>query len=158
MGKIVAREDLANLHNSLKQQGKTIVSTNGCFDILHVGHVRALQQSKALGDILVVGINSDNSVKRLNKGPERPIIHEGERAELIASLGCVDYVTIFDEDTPVEFLQELKPDLHAKGSDYSPEQLAETPVVEKHGGKVKILELVPGHSTSSIVQRIKELG
>lgn len=153
MGEIAKREQLEELSRKLKENGKKIVSTNGCFDILHVGHVRILQEARALGDILVVGLNCDESVKRL-KGPTRPINKEADRAEVLAALGCVDYVTLFPEDTPVEFLKLLKPDIHVKGADYSPEQLPETAVVESYGGKMQILKLVPGHSTTGLVSKI----
>lgn len=154
MGQVVSRQGLEQLVDSLRAQGKSIVTTNGCFDLLHVGHVRILKAAKELGDALVVGINSDRSVQKL-KGPERPITSEGDRAEILASLNCVDFVTVFDEDTPVEFLKLVRPDIHVKGSDYKPGDLAETPVVESFGGRVKILELVPDRSTSSIVDRIR---
>lgn len=152
---VVDRSKLDTLSRRLKAQGKIIVTTNGCFDLLHVGHVRILKAAKSLGDILIVGINSDDSVRQL-KGPARPITEENDRAEILMSLSCVDYVTIFSEDTPVEFLREVKPDIHVKGSDYSPDTLAETPVVENNGGKIVILELVPERSTSSIVSRIQD--
>jgi len=152
--RILSRNDLSERMHELRQSGKKIVTTNGCFDILHVGHVRILEQARSLGDILVIGINSDASVKRL-KGPSRPIISENERAELLASLRCVDYVSIFDEDTPVEFLKVVQPQVHVKGSDYTPDALAETPIVESFGGKVEILKLVPGLSTTSILEKIQ---
>lgn len=153
---LLSRDKLASMRDQIEGSGDAkIVTTNGCFDILHVGHVRILKQSKELGDILLVGINSDDSVKRLDKGPERPINKAEDRAELLLSLECVDYVTIFDEDTPVEFLKAVKPDIHVKGSDYKPEDLAETPVVEAGGGRVHILSLVPGHSTTNLVNKIK---
>ncbi|MGD9683054.1 MAG: D-glycero-beta-D-manno-heptose 1-phosphate adenylyltransferase [Candidatus Obscuribacterales bacterium] len=154
MENILARNELAGLAEDLRKSGKKIVTTNGCFDIIHVGHTRILKQARSLGDVLVVGINSDDSVRRLNKGPTRPINSQDDRAEVLASLACVDFVTIFDEETPVEFLKEIKPDIHVKGSDYRPEDLAETPVVESFGGRVHILALVPGKSTSSVVDRI----
>lgn len=150
----VPRQRLSELSDSLKAQGKRIVTSNGCFDLLHVGHVRILKAARALGDILIIGINSDESVRKL-KGPARPINSELDRAEVLASLEAVDYVTIFGEDTPVEFLKAIKPDIHVKGSDYTADQLAETPVVESFGGIVKILELVPGKSTTSIVSRLQ---
>lgn len=155
MGELVRREDLEELGKKLRADGKTIVSTNGCFDILHVGHTRILKKSRALGDLLIVGLNSDASVARL-KGPSRPINCDLDRAEVLCSLSAVDYVTIFSEDTPVEFLKLLKPNIHVKGADYKPEKLEETPVVEAHGGRVVILELVPGKSTSSVVERIRD--
>lgn len=154
MGAVLSRAELDKHVVSLRAQRKRIVSTNGCFDLLHVGHVRILEAAKKLGDVLIVGINSDDSVRRL-KGPARPITNESDRAEILTSLTCVDYVTIFDEDTPVEFLKLVRPDIHVKGSDYDSLELAETPVVESFGGQVKILELVPDRSTSSIVARIR---
>lgn len=157
MEAIVTRADLAGLAAGLAAQGKSIVTTNGCFDILHVGHVRILEQARALGDILIVGINSDASVKRL-KGPSRPINSQDDRAEVLAALACVDFVSIFDEDTPVEFLTEVRPKIHVKGSDYKPEDLAETVVVEGGGGRVHILSLVPGKSTSGVVEKIRQSG
>lgn len=155
MGKVVQRGQLAEILKDARNQGRVVVSTNGCFDILHVGHIRILQQSRALGDLLVVGINSDESVKRL-KGPTRPINNQADRAEVLAALGCVDFVTVFDEDTPVEFLHEAQPNIHVKGSDYKPSDLAETPVVESYGGRVEILALVPGRSTTSLVEKIRD--
>ncbi|MCC6979060.1 MAG: D-glycero-beta-D-manno-heptose 1-phosphate adenylyltransferase [Candidatus Melainabacteria bacterium] len=154
MGTVLTKEALAARLNELRDEGKTIVSTNGCFDILHVGHVRILKQSKALGNILVVGINSDASVKRL-KGEDRPINNQDDRAELLSSLECVDFVSIFDEGTPVEFLKSVKPNIHVKGADYKPENLEETPVVESFGGEVRILPLVPQKSTTSLVEKIR---
>jgi D-glycero-beta-D-manno-heptose 1-phosphate adenylyltransferase len=157
MGEIIAREKLGELSERLRREGKKIVSTNGCFDILHVGHSRILKESRALGDLLVVGLNSDDSVARL-KGPSRPINNQNDRAELLCALSSVDYLTIFTEDTPVEFLRLLKPAIHVKGADYSPDDLEETPVVTGNGGQVVILKLVPGKSTSSIVKRIRQDG
>jgi len=154
MGTVLTRESLGEHIDGLRKQGKRIVTTNGCFDILHVGHVRILKQSKALGDILVVGINSDASVRAL-KGPERPINNQNDRAELLSSLECVDVVSIFDEGTPVEFIKVVKPDIHVKGADYKPQDLEETPVVEALGGRVEILPLVPQKSTTSLVQKIR---
>jgi rfaE bifunctional protein nucleotidyltransferase chain/domain len=153
MGVVSELPQLSEKLAELKLQGKKIVSTNGCFDILHVGHVRFLQAARALGDVLVVGLNSDPSVKRL-KGPTRPVIGQADRAEILSALACVDYVCIFEEDTPVEFLKGVRPNVHAKGADYKPADLAETPVVESLGGQVNIIELVPGKSTTSIVRLI----
>lgn len=154
MGTVLTKETLGERIEALRKQGKSIVTTNGCFDILHVGHVRILKQAKALGDVLVVGINSDASVRDL-KGPERPINNQDDRAELLASLECVDVVSIFTEGTPVEFIKVVKPDIHVKGADYKPQDLEETPVVESLGGKVEILPLVPQKSTTSLVQKIR---
>lgn len=153
--KIVARQNLEELADKLRKTGKTLVTTNGCFDILHVGHTRILQQAKALGDVLVVGINSDASVRAL-KGESRPINNENDRAEMLAALACVDYVTVFGEGTPVEFLKLVKPNVHVKGADYKPENLAETPIVESFGGRVEILALVPGKSTTNVVSKIQQ--
>jgi rfaE bifunctional protein nucleotidyltransferase chain/domain len=153
VGSVLKREALGAELKALKDNGKKIVSTNGCFDILHVGHVRILQQSKALGDILVVGINSDASVRKL-KGETRPINNEEDRGEVLAALECVDYVCVFGEDTPVEFLKVVQPNIHVKGSDYKPEDLEETPIVRSFGGDVKILPLVPNKSTTSVVAKI----
>ncbi len=152
--RVLSREQLSKKIEELRKSGKNIVTTNGCFDILHVGHVRTLERARAFGDVLVVGLNSDASVKKL-KGETRPIMPQADRAELLASLRCVDYVSIFDEDTPVEFLKAIKPNVHVKGADYTPASLAETPVVESFGGRVEILELVPGRSTTSLVDKVK---
>lgn len=155
MNRILGREEAATLIESLKTQGKKVVFTNGCFDILHVGHLRYLEQAREQGDILVVGVNSDASVKRL-KGPTRPINSELDRAEMLAGLKAVDYTVIFTEDTPVEIIEELKPSIHVKGGDYKKEDLPETEVVERNGGEVRILMLVDGKSTTNVVNKILE--
>lgn len=152
---ILNRVDASNLVEKLKTSGKTVVFTNGCFDILHVGHLRYLNEAKACGDILIVGVNSDASVKRL-KGPTRPINNEYDRAEMLTGLKAVDYTVIFTEDTPVELIGELKPSIHVKGGDYKKEDLPETKVVEKFGGEVRILSLIDGKSTTNVVNKIKE--
>ena len=154
MGQVVTRAELKSLASQWANSGKIVVSTNGCFDILHTGHVRILKQARAHGDLLVVGLNSDESVRRL-KGAERPINCQEDRAEILASLECVDYVTIFTEDTPVEFLKVLKPKTHIKGGDYSPEDLAEKPVIESWGGKLLLIDLVPDKSTTRLVDKIR---
>ncbi|SDT16376.1 rfaE bifunctional protein, domain I/rfaE bifunctional protein, domain II [Friedmanniella luteola] len=133
--------------------GRRIVLTNGCFDVLHRGHTTYLQQAAQLGDVLVVAVNSDRSVRRL-KGPERPINGEADRAGVIAALSCVAHVTVFDTDTPVPLLERLRPDVYAKGGDYRPEQLVEAAVVESYGGEVRILDFVPSQSTTDVVGRI----
>ena len=153
MGTVLKRQDLERTIEKLKASGQTIVSTNGCFDILHVGHVRFLNAAKAMGNILVVGVNTDASVRKL-KGPSRPINSEDDRAEILTNLSCVDYVCLFPEDTPVEFLKYVRPHIHVKGGDYKTEDLAETPVVESFGGTMKIIDLVPGKSTTGIVSKI----
>ena len=134
--------------------GRRIVLTNGCFDVLHRGHTTYLSQAAQLGDVLVVAVNSDRSVRRL-KGPERPINGAVDRAGVIAALSCVTYVTIFDTDTPVPLLARVRPDVYAKGGDYRPEMLAEAAVVESYGGEVAILDYVPSQSTSDVVGRIR---
>jgi len=155
MNRILGRQEAATLIEKLKTEGKKVVFTNGCFDILHVGHLRYLEQAREQGDLLVIGVNSDASVKRL-KGPTRPINSEMDRAEMLAGLKAVDYTVIFTEDTPVEIIDELKPSIHVKGGDYKKEDLPETEVVERNGGEVKILMLVDGKSTTSVVNKILE--
>jgi D-glycero-beta-D-manno-heptose 1-phosphate adenylyltransferase len=152
---IATRQDLARIISDLRAQNKKIVATNGCFDILHAGHVRYLEAAKELGDVMIVGINSDASVQKL-KGPNRPINNQDDRAEVLAALRCVDYVSIFSEETAAEFLQVVRPDIYAKGGDYTVQDLPETPVVESRGGKVVILDLVPGKSTTSTIARIND--
>jgi D-glycero-beta-D-manno-heptose 1-phosphate adenylyltransferase len=153
LGTILTRPDLHQTIEGLKASGKRIVSTNGCFDILHVGHVRFLKAARAFGDVLIVGVNTDESVRKL-KGHSRPINNEDDRAEILINLIGVDYVCLFGEDTPVEFLKIVQPHVHAKGGDYNKSDLAETPIVESFGGKMEIIDLVPGKSTTSIVDRL----
>jgi rfaE bifunctional protein nucleotidyltransferase chain/domain len=150
--KIRSRLELATLLGPLP--GETVF-TNGVFDLMHVGHLRYLERARALGDRLVVGLNTDASVRRL-KGDLRPILPEDERAELIAGLGCVDFVTLFDEHTADEVLRALKPQIYAKGGDYTPETLPEAATVASFGGTISILPFVPGRSTTSLIARILE--
>jgi rfaE bifunctional protein nucleotidyltransferase chain/domain len=154
MKRVLNREEASKLIEDLKKQGKQVVFTNGCFDILHVGHMTYLEEAKEFGDYLFVGVNSDESVKRL-KGPTRPINNEVDRAELLAGLKAVDYTVIFTEDTPVELIGVLKPSIHVKGGDYKKEDLPETKVVESYGGRVEIVSLVEGKSTSNVVKKIQ---
>ena len=154
-GKIKTREELQEIIHNLKRSGKRIVFTNGCFDILHVGHVRYLEQAKSLGDVLVVGINSDRSVRGL-KGPRRPILPVEERGEILSGLGCTDYITVFDEPTPFELISLLQPDVLVKGGDWTPEQVVGREVVEGSGGRVVILPFVEGSSTTNIIDVILE--
>ncbi len=156
MGKIVTREELVKIVEDLKSQGKRIVTTNGSFDLLHMGHATALQKTKSFGDILIVGLNSDSSVKKY-KDDKRPIIGENERAGMLAALECVDYVTIFTETDPIALLEALKPNIHCKSGDYDAEKMIETPTVRKHGGEVKIVPFVPGFSTTKIIEKIGEI-
>ena len=153
MGQIVNRKNINNLLEELKSQNKKIVFTNGCFDILHVGHARYLKESAKYGDVLIVGLNSDASVKRL-KGESRPINNESDRAELLSELGFVDYVIIFEEDTPVNLLKELKPDIYTKGADYTIETLPEAQTVLSYGGKIEFISLVQGKSTTNVINKI----
>jgi rfaE bifunctional protein nucleotidyltransferase chain/domain len=156
--KLLDPRNLERLGQQFRAEGRTVVWTNGCFDLLHVGHVRSLQEARTLGDILVVGLNSDDSVRRL-KGSGRPLFPAAERAEMLAALSCVDYVVIFDEPTPEAALARLRPAVHCKGSDYAPGNGREVPeavVIESYGGKVVYLPLVPGHSTTEIVRRLRE--
>lgn len=158
-GRIVSQGKLKGLVRRFRNEGKEIVFTNGCFDILHVGHVRYLQAAKALGDILIVGVNSDSSARRL-KGPGRPIVPEDERAEIMASLECVDYVIIFSESTAERLVTIIKPDLYVKGGDYGEEggkDLPEATVVASYGGRICLVPSVPDHSTTDIIERIRKL-
>ncbi|MBM4347548.1 MAG: D-glycero-beta-D-manno-heptose 1-phosphate adenylyltransferase [Deltaproteobacteria bacterium] len=151
--KIKAREELHRIIKDLKAKGKKTVFTNGCFDLLHVGHIRYLEKAKSLGDILVVGLNSDQSVRTI-KGPERPILPEGERAEVLSGLWCVDYITLFDESTPLELITSIKPNVLAKGGDWTKETTVGKDVVEGSGGEVVILPFVEGSSTTNIIETI----
>lgn len=146
--------ELKHILSELRADGKKIVSTNGVFDLLHVGHLRYLQASRALGDILVVAVNSDESVRRL-KGDSRPLISELERAELIAALSCVDYVTIFREDTPTIVLSFIQPDIHTKGGDYNIELMPEAEVVHRFGGRIELLPFVAGRSSSVLAGHLQ---
>jgi D-beta-D-heptose 7-phosphate kinase/D-beta-D-heptose 1-phosphate adenosyltransferase len=152
--KIKSKEVLCKTIEDLKKKGKKIVFTNGCFDLLHLGHIRYLEKSKSLGDILVVGVNSDRSVRGL-KGPERPILPEEERTEILSSLACVDYVTVFDEITPLELISSLQPHILVKGGDWAKkEAVVGWEVVERSGGEVVILPFIEGSSTSNLIETI----
>lgn len=151
--KIKKREKLTEIIKTLKAKRKRIVFTNGCFDLLHIGHVRYLEKAKILGDILVVGINSDSSVRKL-KGPKRPLLPVRERAEILSGLGCVDYVTIFDELDPLKLITSLQPNVLVKGGDWTKEQIVGGEVVEKSGGEVVIIPFVKGASTSDLIETI----
>ena len=153
--KILTLEALQPELLKVRKSGGKIVFTNGCFDILHVGHVRYLAAAKSAGHILVVGLNSDASVKII-KGPKRPIINQNQRAEVLASLQAVDYVTLFDEADPLRLITALKPDVLVKGADWEADGIIGADVVTAHGGKVMRIEMVPGASTSTIIQRIVE--
>ncbi len=151
---IIERGELEQACQDWRDSGETIVFTNGCFDILHVGHLQTLTAARSEGSKLLVGLNSDRSVRAL-KGPTRPINAEADRAQILASLRCVDAVTIFDEDTPIEALDLIRPHIHVKGGDYKVEDLSEADVVKKHGGRIVIVGLVPGHSTTSTIEKTR---
>ncbi len=154
--KIWTREELAPLVRARQQHGEKGVLTNGCFDLLHVGHVRSLQQARRHGDFLIVGLNSDSSVRHL-KGPSRPLIPENQRAEMLAALACVDYVVLFSERTASELVAFLRPAVYAKSESYRRLPLPEQAIVEGYGGRVVFLEEVPDLSTTALVQRIRNL-
>ena len=151
--KIIEREGLKNTIRALKRTGKKIVFTNGCFDLLHLGHVRYLNAARAEGDVLVVGLNSDRSVREI-KGPTRPVVSEDERAEVLAALACVDFVTLFDEPDPLETIRALLPDVLVKGADWEADGIVGKDVVEEHGGRVVRVPLTEGASTTKIIEKI----
>jgi len=152
--KIVDLVTAKNRVQQWKHDGRKVVFTNGCFDILHLGHVDYLEKARNLGDKLVLGLNTDDSVSRF-KGPARPIQDENSRAHIVASLQFIDLVVFFDQDTPLELISALLPDILVKGSDYLAENIVGADVVKKNGGEVKTIEFVPGYSTSRIVEKIK---
>ena len=152
---LVERAEITAIVKKEKEQGKTVVLTNGCFDILHAGHVRYLASARAVGDCLVLGLNSDASVRRL-KGPSRPINNELDRAEVIGGLRCVDYVVIFDETTAEALVRDVQPDYYAKGGDYSLDSLPEAKAVAECGGKVVFLPFVEGKSSTNIIRKIEQ--
>ncbi len=154
--KIKTIEQIRKIAAELKKQGKKIVTTNGCFDVLHIGHIRYLKDAKKLGDVLIIGLNTDSSVKQY-KGDKRPLMPEDERAEMLSALEFVDYIVKFSERDPRNLLDAIKPDIHVKGGDYKMEQIIEKDVVEKNGGKVVLLPLVHGKSTTNIINRIIEV-
>jgi D-glycero-beta-D-manno-heptose 1-phosphate adenylyltransferase len=153
MPKIKNITELKKIIEKLTRQNQKIVTTNGVFDIIHIGHIRYLQEAKKLGDILIVAINSDNSVKKI-KGPKRPLNNENDRAEALAALDCVDYVTVFDENNPIKVLERIKPNVHVKGGDYEISQIVEKKTVEKNKGIVVLIPEVKGYSTSDLIERI----
>jgi len=157
MGRIVSRAELAELRASLKRQGRKVVFTNGCFDIIHRGHIEYLSKAKALGDILVVGLNSDDSVRRL-KGPSRPVVEEADRAHVLAALAVVDYVCVFPEDTPLELIRAIVPDVLVKGADWAIDAVVGRDVVEDAGGSVQTIDFLPNRSTTRIIEKIARAG
>lgn len=152
MGEVVSREELVERVRHDRAAGRTVAFANGCFDLLHVGHLRYLTAARALGEVLLVAVNSDASVRSL-KGPGRPVIPEAERAELLLGLRCVDYATLFDEATPTAVIEALRPDIHVKGGDYRPEDLPEAEAIRRYGGRVVILPFVEGRSSTRMIER-----
>lgn len=153
MGKLVSQDEIIQIVKDFKDKGKTFVATNGCFDILHVGHVRYLNKTKTYADFSIIMLNSDSSVKEL-KGPDRPINNENDRAEILSSLSCVDYVVLFDERSPGFLLDKIKPNIYTKGADYSLENLPERDIVLKNDIKVEFIEFVQGKSTTKVIEKI----
>ena len=153
MGRMVSKEEIIKIVRDGQAQGKTYAATNGCFDILHVGHVRYLQKSKSFADYLIVMLNSDSSVKAI-KGEDRPINNESDRAELLSALSCVDYVVLFEEKSPAKLLGDIKPDVYTKGADYTLETLPERDVVLKNNIKAEFIEFVQGKSTTNVINKI----
>lgn len=153
MGIVVDRKNIIPLIKDLKSQGLKIVTTNGCFDILHVGHLRYLKKAKSFGDILVVALNSDSSTRAL-KGETRPVNNQNDRAEILSNLNCVDIVVIFDEISPEKLLVEIAPDVHTKGADYTIETLPEAKAIMEAGGKIEFIKFVEGKSTTNIISKI----
>ncbi|CCY24556.1 protein RfaE domain II [Brachyspira sp. CAG:484] len=151
---LIKREEIKNLVDKIHSEGKTIVCTNGCFDILHVGHVRYLEKTKTFADYCIVLLNSDKSVRSI-KGPARPINSEADRAEILSALRCVDYVVLFDEDSPRNLLDEIKPDVYTKGADYNMETLPEADIMKKNRTKVEFIKFVEGKSTTGTIEKMK---
>ncbi|HEY4644620.1 MAG TPA: D-glycero-beta-D-manno-heptose 1-phosphate adenylyltransferase [Bacteroidota bacterium] len=155
MGNVVSLQELLVARKRIKIEGKRVVFTNGCFDILHRGHVEYLRKAKALGDVLVVGVNTDSSVRRI-KGADRPVIDESDRVFVLAALASVDYVCLFNEDTPYELIRALVPDILVKGADWAIEKVVGRDIVEAAGGSVQTIEFLPDRSTTGILERIRK--
>jgi D-beta-D-heptose 7-phosphate kinase/D-beta-D-heptose 1-phosphate adenosyltransferase len=156
MSKITPRNELKATVDRLKREGKKVVFTNGCFDILHAGHTRYLREARKLGDALILALNSDSSVRSI-KGPMRPIVPESERAEVVGALDSVDYVTVFDELTPLELIEFLRPDVIVKGGDWSEKDIVGAETVRKWGGRVAIMPEIEGASTTNIIDKVLQV-
>ncbi|ACK42000.1 MULTISPECIES: D-glycero-beta-D-manno-heptose 1-phosphate adenylyltransferase [Dictyoglomus] len=154
--KIKTKEEICNIAERFREEGKTIVFTNGCFEILHPGHITLLEKAKSFGDILIVGINSDESVKKI-KGEKKLIFDEKSRLKIISALECVDYTVLFNEETPENIISIIKPHIHVKGGDYKEEDLPEAKIVKSYGGKIIIVPLIEGFSTTQIINKILAL-
>lgn len=157
INKINSSQALPNILQNRQKRGEKVVFTNGCFDLLHIGHIRYLQAARGLGDMLVVAVNSDESVRSLNKGSGRPLTPLDQRMEVLAALACVDYVVRFDESTPFQIIETLQPDVLVKGGDWPVDHIVGRDIVMKRGGVVKSIPLTPDVSTSSIIERIQKL-
>jgi rfaE bifunctional protein nucleotidyltransferase chain/domain len=153
LAKVYSLESLQPIVADLQRNGKIVVLANGCFDLFHVGHVRYLEAAKQLGDVLVVGLNNDSSVRRI-KGPRRPLMSESERAEILAAFACVDYVVVFQGTTVEQVLLSLKPDIHCKGTDYTEETVPEKEIVRSYGGRIAIVGDPKDHSTRDLIQEV----
>jgi glycerol-3-phosphate cytidylyltransferase len=160
--KIKTREEMIKISEDLKKQGKIVVTTNGSFDLLHVGHIKFLEEAKKQGDILIIGLNTDDSVKRWKKHinykdwEKRPLNNEKDRAEMLAALECVDYVTLFDETECMPFIESVKPNIHVNGSEYG-EDCIEASTVKKYGGKIHVIQIIGDYSTSNLIKKIKNM-
>ena len=153
MGQIINRKNISDFIKKLHEAGKTVAATNGCFDILHAGHVKYLQKTKSFADYSLVLLNSDKSVKSI-KGESRPINSESDRAYILSALSCVDFIVLFDEDSPAQLLDEIKPDVYTKGADYTMDTLPERDIMIKNGTRVEFIELVQGKSTTGLIEKI----
>ena len=153
--KVYTQAELVKELAKRREHGSRIVFTNGCFDLLHVGHIRYLQAARRFGDLLVVGVNSDASVRTLDKGDRRPLVPEGQRAEVVAALACVDYVVLFDEPDPKSLIAAIQPDVLAKGGDWKPDEVIGRDIVERRGGTLRIIPLVPDVSTTTLLRKIR---
>jgi len=153
--KVLTRQPLQDILDEARKAGRRIVFTNGCFDLIHPGHIRYLTAARALGDLLVVGVNTDASVRRLGKSPDRPFNAEQDRVEVLAGLACVDFVTLFDQDTPIELIQALRPDVLVKGGDWAPDEIVGADLVRADGGEVHSLPFADSYSTTRLIERIR---
>jgi D-beta-D-heptose 7-phosphate kinase/D-beta-D-heptose 1-phosphate adenosyltransferase len=155
VSKIKSLNQLKKIVMALKRQGKKIVFTNGCFDLLHYGHIKYLQDARKKGDVLIVALNSDSSVRRI-KGKKRPIVNEKDRLKIVAALESVNYVLLFKEDTPLKVIKSLKPDIIVKGADWKMDEVVGRSIVSSYGGKVSIVRFIKGHSTTNLINKIAE--
>ena len=155
--KVINREEAARWVREMQDRGLRVVFTNGCFDLLHPGHVGYLEEARSLGEALIVAVNTDASVRRLGKGPERPVNPEGDRARVVAALQAVDRVVLFDEDTPLEILTALQPDILVKGGDYRLDEVVGRELIEARGGQVRVLPFRSGYATSRLLERLRSI-